>query len=128
MMRVQLSSFWSASSTAALCWISPFYKTGMFARVVLALRSVLDGPTPSSTIRLPTSPFSWAQLQNQYPWSTLPCLSSQRSPPVRLPMTMIMVLIGMALNLPVYIIIAGWVACNANYMIPPPLKCRRHRL
>lgn len=37
--------------------------------------------------------------------------------------TMIMVPIGMALNLPVYIIIAGWVACNANYVIPASGQC-----
>lgn len=36
---------------------------------------------------------------------------------------MIMVPIGMALNLPVYIIIASWVACNANYVIPASGQC-----
>ena len=37
--------------------------------------------------------------------------------------TMIMIPIGMALNLPVYIIIAGWVCCNCNYFIPASGQC-----
>lgn len=42
--------------------------------------------TPSSAIRLPTSPIPWARLQTSILGSTsLPCSSSQRSPPVRLP-------------------------------------------
>ena len=36
---------------------------------------------------------------------------------------MIMIPIGMALNLPVYVIIAGWVVCNCNYFIPASGQC-----
>lgn len=63
-------------------------------------------------------------IANQYPWVYIVAVfivaaitTSQAST------TMIMVPIGMALNLPVYIIIAGWVACNANYVIPASGQC-----
>lgn len=63
-------------------------------------------------------------IANQYPWVYIIAVfivaaitTSQAST------TMIMVPIGMALNLPVYIIIAGWVACNANYVIPASGQC-----
>ena len=63
-------------------------------------------------------------LANQYPWIYIIAVfivaaitTSQSST------TMIMIPIGMALNLPVYIIIAGWVTCNANYFIPASGQC-----
>ena len=58
-------------------------------------------------------------LTNKYPWVFILAVfivgaitTSQAST------TMIMVPIAIALNLPAYIIVAGWVACSSNYFIP----------
>ena len=96
----------------------PVFKTGMFA-VVLAyglcwMVNTFIGDQASYM----------GAIANQYPWVYIIAVfivaaitTSQAST------TMIMVPIGMALNLPVYIIIAGWVACNANYVIPASGQC-----
>lgn len=95
----------------------PVFKTGMFA-VVLAyglcwMVNTFIGDQASYISD------TMGAIANQYPWVYIIAVfivaaitTSQAST------TMIMVPIGMALNLPVYIIIAGWVACNANYVIP----------
>jgi len=63
-------------------------------------------------------------LTNRYPWVFIlgvfvvgAITTSQAST------TMIMVPIGIALNLPVYVIIAGWIACSSNYFIPASGQC-----
>lgn len=100
----------------------PVFKTGMFA-VVLAYGLCWMVNTfigDQSTYISDTM----GALANQYPWIYIIAVfivaaitTSQSST------TMIMIPIGMALNLPVYIIIAGWVACNANYVIPASGQC-----
>ena len=100
----------------------PVFKTGMFA-VVLAYGLCWMVNTfigDQSTYISDTM----GALANQYPWIYIIAVfvvaaitTSQSST------TMIMIPIGMALNLPVYIIIAGWVACNANYFIPASGQC-----
>lgn len=100
----------------------PVFKTGMFA-VVLAyglcwMVNTFIGDQASYISD------TMGAIANQYPWVYIIAVfivaaitTSQAST------TMIMVPIGMALNLPVYIIIAGWVACNANYVIPASGQC-----
>ena len=100
----------------------PVFKTGMFA-VVLAyglcwMVNTFIGDQASYISD------TMGAIANQYPWVYIIAVfivaaitTSQVST------TMIMVPIGMALNLPVYIIIAGWVACNANYVIPASGQC-----
>ena len=100
----------------------PVFKTGMFA-VVLAyglcwMVNTFIGDQASYISD------TMGALANQYPWVYIIAVfivaaitTSQAST------TMIMIPIGMALNLPVYIIIAGWVACNANYVIPASGQC-----
>lgn len=100
----------------------PVFKTGMFA-VVLAYGLCWMVNTfigDQSTYISDTM----GALANQYPWIYIIAVfivaaitTSQSST------TMIMIPIGMALNLPVYIIIAGWVTCNANYFIPASGQC-----
>lgn len=63
-------------------------------------------------------------LTNQYPWVFIIAVfivgaitTSQAST------TMIMIPIAVALKLPVYVIIAGWIACSSNYFIPASGQC-----
>lgn len=100
----------------------PVFKTGMFA-VVLAyglcwMVNTFIGDQSSYISE------TMSAVANQYPWIYIIAVfivasitTSQSST------TMIMVPIGMALNLPVHIIIAGWVACNCNYFIPASGQC-----
>ena len=100
----------------------PVFKTGMFA-VVLAyglcwMVNTFIGDQSgyiSDTM---------GAVANQFPWIYIIAVfivaaitTSQAST------TMIMIPIGMALNLPVYVIIAGWVVCNCNYFIPASGQC-----
>lgn len=100
----------------------PVFKTGMFA-VVLAyglcwMVNTFIGDQSSYISE------TMSAVANQYPWIYIIAVfvvasitTSQSST------TMIMIPIGMALNLPVHIIIAGWVACNCNYFIPASGQC-----
>ncbi len=100
----------------------PVFKTGMFA-VVLAyglcwLVNTFIGDQASYISN------TMSAVANQFPWIYIIAFiivaaitTSQSST------TMIMIPIGMALNLPVYIIIAGWVSCNCNYIIPASGQC-----
>ena len=91
----------------------PVFRTGMFA-VVLAF--IAD---QSSFIT-----DNMSALTNQHPWIYIVAVfivgaitTSQSST------TMIMVPIGIALGLPVNIIVAGWIACSSNYFIPASGQC-----
>lgn len=100
----------------------PVFKTGMFA-VVLAyglcwMVNTFIGDQSNYISETMSS------VANQFPWIYIIAVfivaaitTSQAST------TMIMIPIGMALNLPVYIIIAGWVCCNCNYFIPASGQC-----
>jgi anaerobic C4-dicarboxylate transporter DcuB len=65
-----------------------------------------------------------SSLTNKYPWVFIigvfivgAITTSQAST------TMIMIPIAVALNIPVYVIIAGWIACSSNYFIPASGQC-----
>lgn len=100
----------------------PVFKTGMFA-VVLAyglcwMVNTFIGDQSSYISE------TMSAVANRFPWIYIIAVfivaaitTSQAST------TMIMIPIGMALNLPVYIIIAGWVCCNCNYFIPASGQC-----
>lgn len=100
----------------------PVFKTGMFA-VVLAyglcwMVNTFIGDQSSYISE------TMGAVANQFPWIYIIAVfivaaitTSQAST------TMIMIPIGMALNLPVYVIIAGWVVCNCNYFIPASGQC-----
>ena len=100
----------------------PVFKTGMFA-VVLAyglcwMVNTFIGDQASYISD------TMGAIANQYPWVYIIAVFHRRSDhhqsgfhdhdhgPHR-----------HGLNLPVYIIIAGWVACNANYVIPASGQC-----
>ena len=100
----------------------PVFKTGMFA-VVLAyglcwMVNTFIGDQSNYISE------TMSAVANRFPWIYIIAVfivaaitTSQAST------TMIMIPIGMALNLPVYIIIAGWVCCNCNYFIPASGQC-----
>ncbi|MDO4338979.1 MAG: anaerobic C4-dicarboxylate transporter family protein [Eubacteriales bacterium] len=100
----------------------PVFRTGMFA-VVLAfglcwLVNTFIGDQSSFITE------NMSELTNQYPWIYIIAVfivgaitTSQSST------TMIMVPIGIALGLPVNIIVAGWLACSSNYFIPASGQC-----
>lgn len=100
----------------------PVFRTGMFA-VILAfglcwLVNTFIGDQSSFITD------NMSALTNQYPWIYIIAVfivgaitTSQSST------TMIMVPIGIALGLPVNIIVAGWIACSSNYFIPASGQC-----
>ena len=100
----------------------PVFRTGMFA-VVLAfglcwLVNTFIGDQASFITD------NMSAMTNQYPWIYIIAVfivgaitTSQSST------TMIMVPIGIALGLPVNIIVAGWIACSSNYFIPASGQC-----
>lgn len=100
----------------------PVFRTGMFA-VVLAfglcwLVNTFIGDQASFITD------NMSALTNKYPWIYIIAVfivgaitTSQSST------TMIMVPIGIALGLPVNIIVAGWIACSSNYFIPASGQC-----
>lgn len=100
----------------------PVFKTGMFA-VVLAyglcwMVNTFIGDQSgyiSETMSAVANRFPWIYIIAVFIVAAI--TTSQAST------TMIMIPIGMALNLPVYIIIAGWVCCNCNYFIPASGQC-----
>jgi anaerobic C4-dicarboxylate transporter DcuB len=65
-----------------------------------------------------------SKLTNNYPWIFIigvfivgAITTSQAAT------TMIMIPIAVALQLPIYVIIAGWIACSSNYFIPASGQC-----
>lgn len=100
----------------------PVFKTGMFA-VILAYGLCWMVNTFIGDQAAYISG-NMAAIANQYPWIfilavfTVAAITTSQSST-----TMIMIPIGMALNLPIYVIIAGWVACNSNYFIPASGQC-----
>ncbi len=100
----------------------PVFKTGMFA-VILAfglcwmVNTFIGDQAGFITENM-------SDLTNHYPWIYIIAVftvgaitTSQAST------TMIMVPIGIALNLPAYILVAGWLACNSNFFIPASGQC-----
>jgi len=100
----------------------PVFRTGMFA-VILAfglcwlVNTFIGDQSSFITDNMST-------LTNKYPWIYIIAVfivgaitTSQSST------TMMMVPIGIALGLPVNIIIAGWLACSSNYFIPASGQC-----
>ena len=100
----------------------PIFKTGMFA-VVLAfglcwmVNTFIGDQSGYISDNM-------SMLTNQYPWIFIigvfivgAITTSQAST------TMIMIPIAIALNLPVSVIIAGWIACSSNYVIPASGQC-----
>ena len=97
-------------------------KTGFFA-VILAsglcwlVNTFVGAQTDFITENL-------SALTNKYPWIYIIAVflvgaltSSQAST------TMIMIPIAIALKLPAYIIVGGWMACSSNYFIPDSSQC-----
>lgn len=101
---------------------APVFKTGMFA-VILAfglcwLVNTFIGDQASFITD------NMSALTNRYPWIYILAVfivgaitTSQSST------TMIMIPIGIALKLPANVLIAGWMACNANFFIPASGQC-----
>lgn len=100
----------------------PVFRSGMFA-VVLAfglcwmVNTFINDQASFITDNM-------SALTNQYPWIYIIAVfivgaitTSQSST------TMLMIPIGIALNLPANIIIAGWLACSSNYFIPASGQC-----
>ena len=100
----------------------PLLKTGFFA-VILAsglcwlVNTFVGAQTDFITENL-------SALTNKYPWIYIIAVflvgaltSSQAST------TMIMIPIAIALKLPAYIIVGGWMACSSNYFIPDSSQC-----
>ena len=100
----------------------PVYKTGIFA-VVLAyglcwMVNTFIGDQSEAISSAMSS------VANQIPWLYIvACFIVAAITTSQASTTMIMIPIGIALNLPVSIIIAGWVAVNANYVIPASGQC-----
>ncbi|WP_160669699.1 anaerobic C4-dicarboxylate transporter family protein [Clostridium sp. C8-1-8] len=100
----------------------PVFTTGMFAVVLAFGLCWLVNTFISDQASFITKNMS--SLTNAYPWIYIISVfvvgaitTSQSST------TMIMVPIGIALGLPVNIIIAGWLACSSNYFIPASGQC-----
>ena len=96
---------------------APLLKTGTFAVILAAGLCWLVNTFISAQSDFISTNMS--ALTNKYPWVFILAVfivgaitTSQAST------TMIMVPIAIALNLPAYIIVAGWVACSSNYFIP----------
>lgn len=100
----------------------PVFRTGMFAVVLAFGLCWLVNTFIADQSSFITDNMS--ALTNQYPWIYIVAVfivgaitTSQSST------TMIMVPIGIALGLPVNIIVAGWIACSSNYFIPASGQC-----
>ena len=100
----------------------PVFRTGMFAIVLTFGLCWLVNTFISDQSSFITDNMS--SLTQSFPWIYIiatfivgAITTSQAST------TMIMVPIGIALGLPVNIIVAGWVACSANYFIPASGQC-----
>ena len=100
----------------------PVFRTGMFAVVLAFGLCWLVNTFIADQSSIITDNMS--ALTNQHPWIYIVAVfivgaitTSQSST------TMIMVPIGIALGLPVNIIVAGWIACSSNYFIPASGQC-----
>ena len=100
----------------------PVFRTGMFAVVLAFGLCWLVNTFIADQSSFITDNMS--ALTNQHPWIYIVAVfivgaitTSQSST------TMIMVPIGIALGLPVSIIVAGWIACSSNYFIPASGQC-----
>lgn len=100
----------------------PVFRTGMFAVVLAFGLCWLVNTFIADQSSFITDNMS--ALTNQHPWIYIVAVfivgaitTSQSST------TMIMVPIGIALGLPVNIIVAGWIACSSNYFIPASGQC-----
>ena len=100
----------------------PVFRTGMFAVVLAFGLCWLVNTFITDQSSFITDNMS--ALTNQHPWIYIVAVfivgaitTSQSST------TMIMVPIGIALGLPVNIIVAGWIACSSNYFIPASGQC-----
>ena len=100
----------------------PVFRTGMFAVVLAFGLCWLVNTFIADQSSFITENMS--ALTNQYPWIYIVAVfivgaitTSQSST------TMIMVPIGIALGLPINIIVAGWIACSSNYFIPASGQC-----
>lgn len=96
---------------------APLLKTGTFAVILAAGLCWLVNTFINAQSDFISTNMS--ALTDKYPWVFIIAVfivgaitTSQAST------TMIMVPIAIALNLPAYIIVAGWVACSSNYFIP----------
>lgn len=100
----------------------PLLKTGYFAIILASGLIWLVNTFIAAQSDFITKNLS--AITNNYPWIYILAVflvgaltSSQAST------TMIMIPIAMALNLPTYIIIGGWVACSSNFFIPDSSQC-----
>ncbi len=100
----------------------PVFKTGMFAVILAFGLCWMVNTFIGDQAKFITENMS--ELTNSYPWIFIVAVftvgaitTSQAST------TMIMVPIGIALNLPANILIAGWLACNSNFFIPASGQC-----
>lgn len=100
----------------------PVFRTGMFAVVLAFGLCWLVNTFIADQSSFITDNMS--ALTNQHLWIYIVAVfivgaitTSQSST------TMIMVPIGIALGLPVNIIVAGWIACSSNYFIPASGQC-----
>ena len=100
----------------------PLLKTGFFAVILASGLSWLVNTFVGAQTDFITENLS--ALTNKYPWIYIIAVflvgaltSSQAST------TMIMIPIAIALKLPAYIIVGGWMACSSNYFIPDSSQC-----
>ena len=100
----------------------PLLKTGFFAVILAAGLCWLVNTFVGAQTNFITENLS--ALTNEHPWIYIIAVflvgaltSSQAST------TMIMIPIAIALNLPAYIIVGGWMACSSNYFIPDSSQC-----
>jgi anaerobic C4-dicarboxylate transporter DcuB len=101
---------------------SSIFKSGMFALVLAFGLCWLVNTFIGDQSKFISNNMS--VLTNHYPWIFIigvfivgAITTSQAST------TMIMIPIAVALHLPVYVIIAGWIACSSNYFIPASGQC-----
>ncbi|MDD3139732.1 MAG: anaerobic C4-dicarboxylate transporter family protein [Lachnospiraceae bacterium] len=101
---------------------SSIFKSGMFALVLafglcwLVNTFIGDQSTfISDNMSALTNKYSWIFIIGVFIVGAI--TTSQAST------TMIMIPIAIALNIPVHVIIAGWIACSSNYFIPASGQC-----
>ena len=101
----------------------PVFRTGMFAVVLAFGLCWLVNTFIADQSSFITDNMS--ALTNQHPWIYIVAvfIVGGYYKPVESSTTMIMVPIGIALGLPVNIIVAGWIACSSNYFIPASGQC-----
>lgn len=126
---IQMFMLVAAALMVVLCKVDsnkllevPVFKTGMFAVILAFGLCWLVNTFIGDQAGFITNNMS--EMTNRFPWIYIVAVfivgaitTSQAST------TMIMIPIGIALGLPANVLIAGWMACNANFFIPASGQC-----